>query len=54
SCVAATVKMYDEILSKEDDDSGEGRSGRGWIYKPSTTHVYDETLGSPPLGPESF
>ncbi|KAG0260335.1 hypothetical protein DFQ27_003602 [Actinomortierella ambigua] len=55
SCVTATVKMYDEILSKEetDDDSGEGRSGREWLYKPSTTRVYDDTLGSSPSGPSS-
>ncbi|KAF9157213.1 hypothetical protein DFQ26_009028 [Actinomortierella ambigua] len=55
SCVTATVKMYDEILSKEeiDDDSGEERSGREWLYKPSTTRVYDDTLGSSPSGPSS-
>ncbi|KAF9968923.1 hypothetical protein BGZ73_009040 [Actinomortierella ambigua] len=51
---SSQVRLYEALSSeKTDDNSDEEDSDGDWLYTSSSARVFDDTLGSSPLGPES-
>ncbi|KAG0201378.1 hypothetical protein BGX31_003838 [Mortierella sp. GBA43] len=55
ACTAATIRLYETCTSEDPIDGDEEDNEGEWLYHHSSSgHVFDETLGSSPLGPESL
>ncbi|KAG0233307.1 hypothetical protein BGW42_007505 [Actinomortierella wolfii] len=56
ACATETVKLYEACSNEETEDDSEEEeveSDGEWLYCSSSSHVFDDTLGSSPMDPAS-